>query len=129
MQRFVEGVIRKPSEAREKEVGLTGFEPATSASRTHGGGVLSVDSKQVTPTDANGCTNGCTNSAENVHESPPELDGAQQPSWSKLLATNSELVTIVEAWAELPDAVRVGIVAIVASCQPKGQVRGDKGEL
>jgi hypothetical protein len=43
---------------------VTGFEPATSWSRTNGDQIPSVDSKEVTPSPSDACTNACTNNQE-----------------------------------------------------------------
>jgi len=85
--------------------------------------------QQVTSSGSPACTNACTNLPENAqdeHASAVKLADLQQ---LELLAADAELRAVVDGWRALPDAVRVGIVAMVASCQPKGQVRGDKGEL
>jgi len=90
-----------------------GLEPSTSALRTQRDGVLSVDTKQVTPTAANGCTNGCTNSPENGNGATLELADATNSKCLELLAANPELRGVIDAWAELPDAVRAGVLAMI----------------
>jgi hypothetical protein len=101
--------------AKFRKVGLAGIEPAASASRTNGGSVLSGDSKQVAPKPASGCTNGCTSFAESAHKAQPELVGLEQSKCLELLAADPELIAVVQAWPELPDAVRAGVRATAES--------------
>jgi len=104
------GQVRKTEFLRVERMGL---EPTTSALRTHRARVLSVDTKQVTPTVSNGCTNGCTSSTKNANETLPTLDDATHSKCLELLASHSELLALVEAWPELSDALRAGVMAMV----------------
>ncbi len=72
-----------------------------------------IADQQLTSSDAPACTNACTSSAENDHDAQPKLTGLTQSKWLELLAADPELLAVVQAWPELPDAVRAGIVAMV----------------
>ncbi|MDZ4659750.1 MAG: hypothetical protein SH868_19425 [Bythopirellula sp.] len=74
----------------------------------------------LTASDESGCTNGCTSNAKNAHETPSQGVNEADAKRLELLAADGQLQAVVDSWAMLPDAVRAGITAMVASCQPKG---------
>jgi hypothetical protein len=89
------------------------FELSTSALRTQDECVLSEDIKQLTSTPANGCTNGCTSSAEIAHAGQAEAANPADANRLELLAADAGLRAVVDGWSYLPEAVRVGIMAMV----------------
>jgi len=73
----------------------------------------SLARQQVASTGLPACTSACTNLPENANETLPELDDVANSKCLELLASNAELLAIVEAWPELPEVVRAGVVAMV----------------
>ena len=51
--------------SKASQVGMTGFEPATSTSRMQPHRVASESPQRVAATDESGCSNGCSDSPEN----------------------------------------------------------------
>jgi len=76
-----------------------------------------VGNKQVAPTVANGCTNGCTNLPEDSNKTPLELDNATHSKCLELLASTPELLDLIDAWPELPEPVRAGVLAMVQAAK------------
>ena len=74
----------------------------------------------VTAGSDSGCTAGCTSNTKSAHETPSQVNSEADAHRLALLAADGQLQAVVDSWGTLPDAVRVGIVAMVASCQPKG---------
>ena len=72
---------------------LTGLEPATPRITTDGTVVVSAENKALPSSDFGRCTPRCTRDAESSHD--------------------EALAAVIEAWQQLPAAVRAGITAMV----------------
>jgi hypothetical protein len=75
-------------------VGLTGIEPATSASRTQESAIANSTIEGLAATSANGCTNGCTSDAD--------LD-----------QITTELQSVIDAWPSLSESTSTAILAMI----------------
>ena len=90
---------------------MTGFEPATSTSRTQTHRVTSDSRQRLRATDDSGCTNGCTNSLENergdvvdgLDSTLPDLLTIKADSFSAALAM---IASLPLSDAEKAEAVR-----------------------
>ena len=72
-----------------------------------------IADQPLTSSDASACTNACTSFAESAHEAQPKLAELASSKCLELLAADPELLAVVQAWPELSDAVRAGVVALV----------------
>ncbi len=87
-------------------IGVTGFEPATSSSRSKGSSIPNTANTDHAKPNSPVCTPVCTSDAEDEH------------GWiSEASEDSPELMVVVEAWPLLPQAVKAGILAMVRVSQ------------
>jgi len=76
-------------------------------------GSKSLTGQQVTSSDLPACTTACTRFPKTGHESNPGGVSKADSKRLEAMAADGELRAVVDAWADLPETLRAGIVAMV----------------